>query len=134
MANSLAPISRRPIKRLWDLLEEIHLQFRTDESALNKYSTAITQVNSFLIKNALYLDEQDQNLARTYLTSLKALTEIVNKYRDDVPQLAAGWDSTATFSTSMVQQFQQEEKAVVEALEGTRQQILDKCRRVLKSA
>ncbi len=120
-------------KSLWSVLEEIHLQFRTDEAALEKYGSAVTLVNSFLIKNAVYLDDEDQTLSHAYLGALKKLTEIVKDYSDEIPQLVHGWASTSVFSMDMMKLFQEEERVVVEEMEATRKKILDKCRLILKS-
>jgi hypothetical protein len=121
-------------KALWDELESVHILLRTDEAALKRYNDALAQVNAFLMKNALYLDDSDKTLANEYLASLKQMTEIVNKYSDSLPQLARGWASTETFAFETVKKFEQEEQVVVKHMEETRRKILDKCRRVLQGA
>lgn len=121
-------------KALWDELEEVHVMMRTQSSALLKYNTALSQVNGFILKNAPYLDNDDQRLANQYLDALKRITEIVNAHYTQNPdsQAAGDWGKTDTFAAPAMREFTPEEQAVVKQMEDARQKILDKCRRILK--
>jgi hypothetical protein len=122
-------------KGLWDKLEEVHVMMRTTDSALLKYNAALSEVNAFVLKNALYLDNDDQKLANQYLDSLKQITEIVNAHYTQNPESEAArtWSITETMAAPAMREFTPEEQAVIEKMETIRQKILEKCRRVLKS-
>ncbi|MFZ4814294.1 MAG: hypothetical protein ACOYL5_07155 [Phototrophicaceae bacterium] len=118
-------------KGLWATLEEVHLLMRTDKAALQKYNQCMTTINEYLMKNDLYLDDEDRALSRRYVVALKKVTELVEKYADEIPQLKAGWAITAPLIPKKIAQFQEEETALITTLNDVREQILIKCRRII---
>lgn len=118
-------------KALWDNLERVHTLFRTEGVTLDKYDDAFRGVNIFMVENALYLDDDEQEAVNLYLIDLRRLREILNKYDGLIPQLFHECGITAAIDTRAIQKFHAEEQQAVEDLEKARRQILEKCRFVL---
>ncbi len=124
---------RAAYKQLWEELEQTNVSLRTGKLSLDKYDQAVQQVNSFILKQALFLDAEDQRVANQYLEALRQLAGIVEKYADQIPELQTDWASTQRdIPVKALMQFHAEEQAAVSRLDELRNQIIDKCRQVLQ--
>jgi len=88
----------------------------------------MTEVNAFILQNAFLFDQQDQDLSNQYMHYLKELTQIVQQYADDIPQLKYGWEITAPLDMEAIQEFETEQQEVVAQVNAIRDQILQKCK------
>src|SRR5512136_2849213 len=50
-------------EKLWQLLEQIHVQVRTDSVGKHEFDTLVREVNTFVLKSGLYLEKEDSVLA-----------------------------------------------------------------------
>ena len=67
--------------KLWDMLESIHVRLRTDQVGKREFEELVTEVNSFLLKNSLYIEKVDTVLASQYLDSVFRLNNLIAKSR-----------------------------------------------------
>ncbi len=75
-------------KMLWEKLEEVHIKLRTDSVSYSDFNNLVREVNSYILKNALYLEEQDKELSNQYLKSVFRFKEIISESGDDDAQEA----------------------------------------------
>jgi hypothetical protein len=111
-------------KSLWDNLETAHITLRVDNHNPADYQKLVQTVNSFILKHALYLEDQDRLLANTYLKQLQAFAQYVQSSQDT--GLKETWADTGAFPPEMT--------AAIRAyrdMDETRQQILERCRKML---
>ena len=118
-------------KLLWEKLKDVELELRSEKSTMQKYESAVRTVNEFILGSALYLDDEDYELANQYMTYLKQVEELVKKYSDEIPQLRRGWHSTEKIIPKAIQQFETEEQQIVNQMNETRNQILTKCKSIV---
>lgn len=64
-------------KELWDKLENIHVRLRTETVGNEDFRSLVRDVNSYILKNGLYLENDDQQLADQYLSKVREFTNLV---------------------------------------------------------
>lgn len=64
-------------KGLWEKLEEVHVKLRTEDVHISEFNNLLRDVNSYILKNSLYLDREDQVLSNQYLKDVYRYKEIV---------------------------------------------------------
>src|SRR5690242_6678559 len=64
-------------KALWENLESSHVKVRVENTNAADYKKIVQDINSFILKQSLYLDEADRTLANTYLSKLQAFANFV---------------------------------------------------------
>ena len=64
-------------KGLWEKLEEVHIKLRTEEVGISEFNGLLREVNSYILKQSLYLEPQDQTLSNQYLKTVHRYAEIV---------------------------------------------------------
>ena len=57
-------------RRLWSLIEEVHLEIRTGTVDRARFKAHLLEVNSFLLRNSLELAKEDRELVQRYLLLL----------------------------------------------------------------
>src|SRR3982750_1927023 len=75
-------------KQLWLKLEEVHLKLRTDDVNETEFRALVLDVNSYILRNSLYLDDDDRELSNEYLRGLRRMKEIVRESNDQEAQIA----------------------------------------------
>jgi hypothetical protein len=58
-------------------LEDVHLKLRTDDVSEEGFRKLVLEVNSYILKHALYLDERDRELANEYLKAVRRMKTLV---------------------------------------------------------
>jgi hypothetical protein len=116
---------------LWEKLEEVHMVMRTDSAPLEKYNDAVREINTYISQKAILLDDEDQKLANQYMYVLRQVTQLVEKYAADIPQLKYGWEITAPINMGLIQEFQTEEQKIVVRMNSIRKNILAKCKAIV---
>jgi hypothetical protein len=111
-------------KALWDKLEEAHVKLRVDNPSPQAHKTLAQDVNSFILKQSLYLEPEDQKLANTYLQRLQDFDKYVQA--SDNQQVKETWAITSEFPPEMSEAIK-----TYRDLETTRNQLLERCRKVL---
>src|SRR5713101_4705205 len=64
-------------KELWEKLEDVHVRLRTEVVGSDEFSFLIRDVNSYILKRGLYLENDDQALANQYLSKVRQFTNLV---------------------------------------------------------
>jgi hypothetical protein len=124
---------RQAYKGLWEKLKEVEMERRSMEPTLEKYANAARSTNEFILKNQLYLDDEDYQLANDYMRLLAQMRELIDSYSDKIPELVDGWISTGAMVSDHVAEYAPKEQALVQQLDATQNRILAKCRRVMDS-
>jgi hypothetical protein len=70
-------------KGLWEKLEEVHVKLRSKDVSQKEYKKCLLNINSYVLKQNLYIDETDKNLANEYLDSLYKLKELIKDSDDE---------------------------------------------------
>lgn len=112
-------------KGLFEKLEEAHIKLRTEEVDLNKFRDLVRDVNSYILRNSLYLDERDRTLSNTYLDALYRFKEIVMESGDEDTEQAM--TDTRAIPTK-VSNIARELRDLAFDIEVTRQIIVKRCR------
>jgi hypothetical protein len=73
-------------KELWRKLEDVHLKLRTDDVTEPEFRAFVLDVNSYIIRNSLYLDDRDRELSNQYLRSVRRMKELVMESGDQEAQ------------------------------------------------
>lgn len=114
---------------LWEKLEAVHIQLRVDRVNSDQHKQLVQDVNSYILKNAIYLDDEDHKIANQYLTQLRDYEQMIRSMDDDA--MGEAWDSTAADIPVSTAENLQQFKLATEKLNAYRQQILEKCRKVM---
>ena len=69
-------------KRLWEMLENVHIKIREDQINNSQFNELLKGVNSFILRNSLYIEKDDSILAGEYLDSLFKVSHLVLKTKD----------------------------------------------------
>jgi hypothetical protein len=94
------------------------------------FNDNVTQVNSFLLRNSLYIDKVHASLATQYLDNVFKLSHLVAQSRDK--RAANSWHSTAALPTDALQEHE-ELKAAWKAVDESRDQLISDFRQVLQA-
>jgi len=70
-------------KRLWEQLEEVQIKLRTENVSDPAFNALVKMVNSYILKNSLYLEEQDKSLSNRYLDAVRKTTEIIIRSKNE---------------------------------------------------
>jgi hypothetical protein len=123
---------QKSYKLLWENLENVEIELRSNKTTAQRYFNAVKQVNEYILKNALYLDVQDHELVNQYMSLLKKAQELVKKYSEEFPQVQNDWEITDRFNAQAIQEFTHEEQEIINQLEKVKSEILAKCRAVIQ--
>jgi hypothetical protein len=113
-------------KALWENLESAHVKVRIENTNAADYKKIVQDINSFILKQSLYLDEADRTLANTYLSKLQAFANFVQSSENE--SLKETWAITSEFPPEMTDAIR-----AYQEMEATRNQILERCRKVLNT-
>src|ERR1041384_1705607 len=64
-------------KELWNKLESVHIKLRTGDVSLAEFNNLVREVNSYILKNGLYIEEKDRQLSSQYLKAVFKMKEII---------------------------------------------------------
>lgn len=120
---------RHVYKELWDMLEEMHLNMRSDEMGREEFTSRITRVNSFVLKNSLYIDKKDSQLATQYINSVFELSKLIKRSRDK--RAKRDWDITSELPPDTLAEADTI-KAAWNTVNEHRDRVVAKFQRVLK--
>ena len=67
---------------LWHKLEDVHVKLRTNTVSLDDFRIAVRDVNSFILRNSLYLDDLDRTLSNEYLNRVYDFALVVKESGD----------------------------------------------------
>lgn len=75
-------------KELWVKLEDVHLKLRTDEVSEQDFRKLVLEVNSYILRQSLYLDEYDRELSNQYLRAVRRMKDAVLEHGDEESEFA----------------------------------------------
>jgi hypothetical protein len=113
-------------KGLWEKLEEAHVKVRVENTNATDYKKVVQDINGFILKQALYLDEADRTLANTYLSKLQEFSDFVQSSQNE--SMKETWAITSEFPAEMTDAIRSYQE-----MEAARNQLLERCRKVLNS-
>jgi len=115
-------------KDLMQQIEDVHIKLRVDQVTRNQFQQMLTGINSFLLKNALYIDQSDQKLVDDYLSHTYRFMKLVAGSGDQ--QLKQDWAKTAEPSADTLQGAKELQSARTE-VERLRNALLKKGKAVV---
>ncbi|HEY8226384.1 MAG TPA: hypothetical protein VIG25_13980 [Pyrinomonadaceae bacterium] len=75
-------------KELWRKLEDVHIKLRTDEVSEPEFRKLVLDVNSYILRNSLYLDDYDREMSNNYLRAVRRMKQLVSESGDEETQAA----------------------------------------------
>jgi hypothetical protein len=95
-AESVA-IRRQTYQALWKMVETVHTGLRTRPKALQSIRHQITQINSYILKNEIYLADDIHELVDSYLRTLEEMVDWTQRegtkaQQDDMATTSSGMD------------------------------------------
>jgi hypothetical protein len=115
-------------QELWEKLEEVHIKLRTEEVGLNEFKDLLREVNSYILKHSLYLEEEDRSLSNQYLKAVYGLKKIVMASGDEGAEEAM--ITTANIPLRVTQNAKEIRRAVSE-VEEIRNSIITRFRKIV---
>jgi len=76
-------------KELWVMLENVHIKLRTDEVSQQEFRILVLEVNSYILRQSLYLDDYDRELSNQYLKAVRRMKEAVLEFGDEESEFEA---------------------------------------------
>lgn len=119
---------RAAYKELWERAEGIHAAMRTDEGAPADFNKLLADLNTFIMKQSLYIERADWQLANEYLEAVKRYRKIMDQAGTD--EMKEAMSSTAADLPTGGVNIQEVLKANQE-VERIRDQMLEKYRGIL---
>jgi hypothetical protein len=123
-AKPFAADKQAAYKALWEKLEDAHVKIRVENTNPADYKKAVQDINGFILKQSLYLDESDRALANTYLSKLQEFSNFVQSSENE--SLKETWADTGAFPPEMTNAVR-----AYQEMEAARNQILERCRKIL---
>jgi hypothetical protein len=80
-ASSRSPFHDEQIaayQDLWTRLQEIHVKLRVEEVDLIQFTVLLREINSFMLKQSLFISSEDRGLAASYLQALFEFKEALS--------------------------------------------------------
>lgn len=111
-AGEFTSRKQQSYKELWEKLENVHIRLRTEAVGSEEFRSLVRDVNSFILKQDLYLEKDDQQLANRYLSKVREFTELVAAC--DSPDAKIALEDTAIIPLQVTQAVQNLEKVQAE--------------------
>lgn len=115
-------------KELWEKLENVHVRLRSEVVSSDEFSSLIRDVNSYILKHGLYLENDDQALAKKYLSKVREFTILVATC--DSPHAKRAVGDTGAIPAEVIEQLQELGKIQTE-VNQIREVVLARYRKVL---
>ena len=117
---------RREVYQVFfDKLEDAHVKMRLSDMDEEDFTLFVIDVNSHLLRSAVYMDREDTELANKYLTNLFHLKQKIQNSNNE--QRKRNWQQT------IVIVYDRDADAYEAKVEYSRQQIINKVRHILKT-
>ena len=121
---------RAAYQALWENLEDAHVKLRTsiDVTKEEEFHTLLREINSFLIRNALFIEQDDCRVAQEYVAALGTVASIVKTCGNKEAEVA--WQITAEIPDDVAGQVEALREAT-DQVARIREQLRVRCRAVL---
>jgi hypothetical protein len=127
--NDFRTQKQQTYKDLWEKLEDVHVRLRTEVVGGDEFHSLVRDVNSFILKHGLYLEEEDQTLANEYLSKVRDFTNLVAAC--DSEDAKSALSATARIPPAVVR-FAQESGRVQAEVNQIREELLVRYRKILR--
>jgi hypothetical protein len=77
LKNEFRIQKQQTYKELWEKLEDVHVRLRTELVGNDEFNSLVRDVNSYILKRGVYLEDDDQVLANRYLSKVREFTSLV---------------------------------------------------------
>lgn len=115
-------------KRLWEMLEDAHVKLRTQEELdEGQFKELLSNINAFILKNSLYLEDGDQALANRYLKAIRHMRDLI--IEADNPELQDAMEITGAIPVEP--EAMQELRQAVTETDGLRNELLERFRKFI---
>jgi hypothetical protein len=64
-------------KELWEKLEDIHVRLRTEIMGKPEFRNSIIEINSYILRNQIFLEDTDQEQTNEYLKTIYELAKVI---------------------------------------------------------
>ena len=118
-------------EKLWEMLEEIHIYIRSGEMNYLDILEKQSEVNSFIIKNSLYIEKEDTDITNCYLTGVIWVSRLIAQSKDK--RLKDVWAITSPLSLDSLDEYEQLKLAWTE-LETFREETISRFQNILKGS
>ena len=115
-------------RELWEKLEDVHVRLRTELVGNDEFNSLVRDVNSYILKHGLYLENDDQALANRYLSKVREFTSLVTGGKSARTKKAL--QNTEEIPIGLVRLVQDLDKVQTE-VNQVREEILVRYRKVL---
>jgi hypothetical protein len=96
-------------EKLWQMLEEIHIYIRSNSMDYRKIIEKESEVNSYILKNSLFIEKEDTNITKEYLGGVIWVSRLIAQSRDK--RLKDAWRLTGSLPLDTLEEFEQLKKA-----------------------
>lgn len=128
LKNEFRTQKQQTYKELWEKLEDVHVRLRTELVGNDEFNSLVRDVNSYILKRGVYLENDDQALANRYLSKVREFTGLVAGGKSAGAKRAL--QKTEEIPIELVRLVQDLDKVQTE-VNRTREEILVRYRRVL---
>jgi len=115
-------------KELWNKIEEIHITLRADKINNVEFDKLRTILNSYILKNSLFIDEKDQQLSNNYLKEVYRFAEHLRQ--SNIPDAEIEWNVTGPVLPEAINKAQ-ELKSIYDNANRNREELLRRIRKIL---
>ena len=115
-------------KKLWTEVEDFNIKVRLERVTSREFSNNLQNLNSFLLKSGIYIDEEDMKVANEYVSSIFNFQKVVKGLNN--PEADAALEETRNIPESILNEVKEIGEAQKKALE-LREMLLKKIKLVL---
>jgi hypothetical protein len=117
-------------QQLWEKVERLNVDARIEQIPQEDYSKRIAEINAFMLRSSLYIDEPDRQLVNSYIQGAHRFHEVLRSGEVDAD---INLGDTAIIPDTVLQQCQALRESQKNAL-ALRETLLKKIRSVLAEA
>jgi 5-methylthioribose kinase len=115
--------------QLWEKLEDVHVRLRTEVVGGDEFRALVRDVNSYILKRGLFLEDDDQALANRYMSKVREFAGLVAAC--DSADLKRAFNDTEAIPPAVVR-FAQESGDIQAEVNRIREKLLMRYRSVLR--
>lgn len=115
-------------KQLWEKLEEVHLKVRTDSVGKREFDDLVKDVNTYVLKNSLYIEKTDSKLSTEYLDSVWKVSQLIAKSKDK--RVKNEWTKTSPLPADALDEYK-ELQAAWKVVNESRDKVVSRFHNIL---
>lgn len=115
-------------KQLWEKLEDVHLKIRTDSTSKSEFDELLKDVNTYLLRNSLYIEKTDQKITAEYLDSVWKVNQLIAKSKDK--RIKEEWTKTGPLPAEALDEHK-ELQAAWKVVDEARDRVVSRFQNIL---